>query len=138
MAKTRTQSEFRSSEKLTAESVSAVVDPIRQVYRAGAELIGGVAAAVADGYRTYAETLAKGDIARPDFDNSFITGLVNGWVAALGRAPDIIKASFDTLRNTATSGLRHKSSESSDPESKNGPFSATRRKRARVGKAAAV
>src|SRR5258708_6239434 len=128
MAKAQTQSGFRSGEKVNAETISAVAEPIRQMYRASAHLMSGVAAAVADGYRTYADTLAREDVARPDFDNGFITAIVNGWVAALHQAPHILKGSFDTLRNATSSEPEHKGRESSEPEHKSRPSSATRRK----------
>jgi hypothetical protein len=132
MIKRQRQSGFRSGGKVSADAISAFAAPIRQMYRASAHLTSGVAAAVADGYRTYAETLASADVDRPDFDNGFITGIVNGWVAALQQAPHILKDSFDTLRDATSSERGHKSRESSEPEHKSQPSSATRRKRARV------
>lgn len=138
MAKTQRQSGFRSGKKMSAETISAVADPIRQMYRASAQLMSGVAAAVADGYRTYADTLAREDVARPDFDNGFVTGIVNGWVTALQQAPDILKGSFDTLRNATSSQPEHKSRESSESEQKRRRFSVTRRKHARGRPSAAA
>jgi hypothetical protein len=138
MAKVHRQKGFRSGAKTDAETISAAVDPIRQMYRAGAQLIGGVAAAVADGYRTYGDTLAREDVARPDFDNGFISGIVNGWVTALRQAPDILKGSFDTLRSTQSSEPKHKRRVSLGPEHKGRTSSSTRHKRARASAAASA
>ncbi len=132
MAKMQRQSGFSSNEKINENTIS---DPIRRMYRAGAQLMSGVAAAVADGYRTYADTLAREDVARPDFDNGFIAGMVNGWVAALEQAPDILTGSFDTLRNATSSKPVHKGEFSEGRKSESSL--AKLHKRARTTKAAA-
>ena len=75
---------------------------IRRASLANAEFVGGMAEALAKGYRSYANVLTDENIARLDLNNGLIEGTIKGWTVTLEETPKVFKKVLDTLQSPSS------------------------------------